>query len=222
MVATMPTMARDGFSDLQVGSGDDGLQRADLPDDPIALFQTWLQLATDAGVREPTAMSLATCGADGQPHCRLVLLRQLDAKGFGFFTNKGSHKAEQLRANARAAATFWWVEPRARQVRIIGDIHELPEADSDTYFHSRPRMAQICSAASPQSQVVKDRSELEAIVAAFADQVGDQQVPRPPHWGGYVLQPRVIEFWQGRDARLHDRFRYQLVEASWQVDRLAP
>jgi len=215
-------MARDAYSDLQVDSGDDGLQRKDLPDDPITLFQSWLQLATDAGVREPNAMSLATCGADGQPHCRVVLLRQLDDKGFGFFTNKDSHKAEQLRANARAAATFWWVEPRARQVRIVGDIQELPEVDSDTYFHCRPRMAQICSAASPQSQVVKDRAELEAIVAAFADKVGDAKVARPPHWGGYTLLPRVIEFWQGRDARLHDRFRYQLADASWQVDRLAP
>lgn len=215
-------MSGDAFSELRIEYGDEALGRADLPVDPVDLFRRWLELARDAGVCEPNAMSLATCDGEGQPHCRVVLLKQLDANGFGFFTNKQSSKGAELRANARAAATFWWVAPRARQVRIEGVISELPEADSLAYFSSRPRDAQLCSAASPQSQVVRDRAELEGIVAAFARQVGDQAVPKPPHWGGYALQPSVMEFWQGRDARLHDRFRYQLGEAGWQLDRLAP
>lgn len=215
-------MAGDAFSDLRIDYGDDALRRADLPADPVDLFARWLDLARDAGVREPNAMSLATCDAQGQPHCRMVLLKQLDTNGFGFFTNKQSGKGEQLRANARAAVTFWWVAPRARQVRIEGVIAELPEADSLAYFLSRPRNAQICSAASPQSRVVADRAELEAMVDAFAKEVGDLAVPKPQHWGGYALLPSVMEFWQGREARLHDCFRYVRGEADWQVDRLAP
>lgn len=215
-------MAGDALSDLRIDYGDDALRRADLPADPVDLFGRWLDLARDAGVREPNAMSLATCGADGQPHCRMVLLKQLDANGFGFFTNKQSGKGEQLRANAKAAATFWWVAPRARQVRIEGVISELPESDSLNYFSSRPRNAQIASAASPQSQVVRDRAQLEGIVDAFAKEVGERAVPKPQHWGGYALLPSIVEFWQGRDARLHDRFRYLRQEAGWLVDRLAP
>jgi pyridoxamine 5'-phosphate oxidase len=215
-------MAENAFSDLRIDYGDEALRRADLPADPLELFQSWMDLAIAAGVREPNAMSVATCGGDGQPHCRVVLLKQFDASGFGFFTNKQSSKADQVRANGRAAATFWWVAPRARQVRVEGVIREMSEADSDAYFASRPRAAQICSAASPQSRVVKDRSELEGIVDAFADQVEGEPVPRPPHWGGYVVVPGVIEFWQGRDARLHDRFRFVLGESGWQADRLAP
>src|SRR5690606_6686911 len=137
--------------------------------------------------------------------CRVVLMKQLDANGVGFFTNKHSNKGEQLRANDRAALTFWWVEPRARQVRLEGRICELPEAVADAYFERRPRWAQLCSAASPQSQIVKDRAELEAIVQDLATRVGEGVVARPPHWGGYALQPERIEFWQGRDGRLHDR-----------------
>ncbi|HEB54489.1 MAG TPA: pyridoxal 5'-phosphate synthase, partial [bacterium] len=157
-------MADDVFRDLRVEYGDDALRRADLPADPIALFRSWLQGAADAGVSEPNGMALATCGPDGQPHCRVVLLRQLDGRGFGFFTNRDSDKGVELRANARAAATFWWPAPRMRQVRIEGVVGELPDADSDAYFAQRPRRAQLCSAASPQSRVVASRAALEALV----------------------------------------------------------
>jgi len=213
-------MTHDEFAELRIDYGDDELRRRDLPTDPVALFREWLQSATDAGVREPNAMSLATCGDDGQPHCRVVLLKQLDEHGFGFFTNKQSDKGEQLRANAKAAATFWWVAPRTRQVRIEGDVFELPEADSDAYFASRPARAQLCSAASPQSRVIRDRAALEQLV----DELGQRAAAlvRPAHWGGYALRPRSIEFWQGRDGRLHDRFRFAREGAGWRVERLAP
>jgi pyridoxamine 5'-phosphate oxidase len=218
----MECMTDESFSELRIDYGDQALRRADLPKDPIDLFRNWMDLAAKAGVREPNAMSLATCSADGQPHCRVVLLKQLDSNGFGFFTNKKSAKGSQLGENVRAAATFWWGGPRARQVRIEGVISELPEADADKYFASRPRRAQLCSAASPQSQVVKDRDELEGIVGALEANYTGQAIRRPDHWGGYALKPHLLEFWQGRDGRLHDRFRFELGAGSWLVDRLAP
>ena len=212
-------MADKGALDLSdVG----GLRRGDLLADPVDLLRQWLDSATAAGVRDANAMSLATCDGEGQPHCRMVLLQQLDANGLGFFTNKNSNKGEQLRANARAAATFWWVEPEARQVRIEGVVRELPEADAQAYFSSRSRLAQLCSAASPQSQVVKDRAELEGLVAALAAQFGDGDISRPAHWGGFALLPERVEFWQERRGRLHDRFQYRLDAGAWRIDRLAP
>ena len=214
-------MNHDEFAELRIDYGDDALRRSDLVDDPVALFRRWLELATEAGVREPNAMALATSDADGQPHCRVVLLKQLDEHGFGFFTNKESDKGQQLRANTKAAATFWWVAPRSRQVRIEGDVVELPESDSDAYFASRPPRAQVCSAASPQSRVVENRASLEKLVDDLEREAGDALV-RPRHWGGYALRPRSIEFWQGRDGRLHDRFRFVREGAGWRVDRLAP
>lgn len=202
--------------------GDVALRRADLPADPIALFRQWLDEATGAGVREPNGMALATCDRDGQPHCRVVLLKQLDERGFGFFTNKRSDKGAQLRDHAKAAATFWWVAPRARQVRVEGRVVELPEADSDAYFLRRPRHARLCSAASPQSRVVESRGALEGLVDQLAEEHRDRDVLRPGHWGGYAVEPSSVEFWQGRDGRLHDRFRYLRAGDGWRVDRLAP
>ncbi|MFK7741336.1 MAG: pyridoxamine 5'-phosphate oxidase [Planctomycetota bacterium] len=210
------------FRELRIDYGDAELRRRDLPEDPLAFFRRWLDEATEAGVREPNAMALATCDGDGQPHCRIVLLKQLDAQGFGFFTNKQSDKGAQLRQNQRAAVTFCWPAPRTRQVRIEGSMVELPESVSDAYFQSRPRRAQLCSAASPQSAVVKDREALEGLVDALEQQVGDGEVRRPERWGGYALRPERIEFWQGRDGRLHDRFRFQLAGTGWLLDRLAP
>ena len=215
-------MPADNFEELRIDYGDVALRRADLPADPVALFRRWLEEATTAGVREPNGMALATSDEAGQPHCRVVLLKQLDAHGFGFFTNKSSDKGRQLQANAKAAATFWWVAPRARQVRVEGVVAELPEADSEAYFRSRPRRAQLCSAASPQSRRVASREALEGLVSDLEVASADIEVHRPAHWGGYSLQPTSVEFWQGRDGRLHDRFRYLREGDDWIVERLAP
>lgn len=215
-------MDRESFSRLRIEYGDTPLARADLPPEPLALFGAWLQAAGAAGVAEPNGMALATCDADGQPHCRIVLLKAVDARGFTFFTNLDSDKGAQLEANPRAAATFWWPAPRNRQVRVTGPVERCDPAEADEYFRSRPRRAQLCSAASPQSRPIAGRAELEQLVAALAARLGEAPVPRPPHWGGYRLVPRALEFWQGRDGRLHDRFRYTRSEAGWQLTRLAP
>jgi pyridoxamine 5'-phosphate oxidase len=215
-------MTTDGFSHLRVEYGDAPLERADLPTAPLVLLRRWLDAATAAGISEPNGMALATVDADGQPQCRIVLLKGLDERGLTFFTNRTSDKGCQLARRPRAAATFWWQLPRNRQVRCAGRIELASDEVSDAYFHSRPRRAQLCSAASPQSQVVADRDQLERIVAALAERVGDGPVPRPPHWGGYVLVPDTIEFWQGRDGRLHDRFRYRAADSGWQIERLGP
>ncbi|MBL9076229.1 MAG: pyridoxamine 5'-phosphate oxidase [Planctomycetes bacterium] len=215
-------MRDDLFSSLRVEYGDTPLTRAEMPADPIDLFRQWLAAATAAGLDEPNGMAFATCGADGQPHCRVVLLKVLDARGFTFFTNRDSDKGRQLAENPRAAATFWWPRPRNRQVRVAGRVEVADDAVSDAYFARRPRRAQICSAASPQSRRIDGRAELEQLVAQLAAEAGDRPIVRPPQWGGYVLVPEVVEFWQGRDGRLHDRFRYRRDGAVWQLDRLAP
>jgi pyridoxamine 5'-phosphate oxidase len=144
------------------------------------------------------------------------------AGGLSFFTNHDSDKGHELAANPRAAATFWWTDPRNRQVRVEGAVARASNAAADAYFAGRPRRAQLCSAASPQSREVAGRAELEALVAALAARLGDGPVPRPAHWGGYVLAPEVVEFWQGRDSRLHDRFRYTRAANGWRRVRLAP
>ncbi|MEZ6038193.1 MAG: pyridoxamine 5'-phosphate oxidase [Planctomycetota bacterium] len=216
----------DQFSDVRIEYGDEPLRRVDVPATPWPLFAQWLEAATKAGVSEPNAMSLATCDAAGQPHCRVVLCKRVDERGLLFFTNQASNKGDELRANPRAAVTFWWGLPRNRQVRVEGAIVEAEAAESDQYFWSRPRRAQLCSAASPQSRVVKGRAELERLVDELEQQVGDGVVPRPAHWGGYLLRPTSIEFWQGRNGRLHDRLRYLAGDggagAAWRIERLAP
>lgn len=215
-------MAADPFSRLRIEYGDEPMDLASLPADPLVLFQEWLAAAERAGVNEPNGMALATCDRDGQPHCRIVLLKGLDGRGLTFFTNKQSDKGAQLAANPRAAATFWWPAPRNRQVRLVGSVAHADDAAADEYFASRPRRAQLCSAASPQSRVVAGREELERRVEALAAASGAGPIARPPHWGGYMLTPTAIEFWQGRDGRLHDRCRYVAAGGAWRIEQLAP
>jgi pyridoxamine 5'-phosphate oxidase len=200
------------------------LRRADLDPDPISQFLRWFEDAEAAGIALPNAMALATTGADGQPSVRYVLLRDADQRGFVFYTNHGSRKGRQLEENPRAAIVFLWKE-LDRQVSLSGGVRRVEDDESDAYFATRPREAQIGAWASAQSSVLRDRRELEDRVGDMSARFRDAPIPRPPHWGGYRLSPDAVEFWQGRPFRLHDRFLYTRdadEETGWRVERLSP
>jgi pyridoxamine 5'-phosphate oxidase len=201
-----------------------GLEEGDLAPTWSAMLSRWLDDAEAGGVREPNAMVVATAGADGRPNVRTVLLKGLDADGLTFFTNYDSAKGRELAVNPVASVLFPWVDLQ-RQVRLTGAVRKLDAAASDAYFASRPYGSRIGAAASPQSQVVADRAALDAawdaLVARYPDPPGD--VPRPEEWGGYVVTPDTVEFWQGRPDRLHDRLVYRRGDdGSWRTERLAP
>jgi pyridoxamine 5'-phosphate oxidase len=200
------------------------LERADLLDDPIEQFLAWLADAEATGIPLPNAVALATADAEGRPTVRHVLLRSADDRGFVFYTNRESRKGWQLEENPHAAIVVLWRE-LDRQVSLTGRVGRVADDESDAYFATRPREAQVGAWASPQSAVIADRDELERKVAEVASRFAGADVPRPAHWGGYRLVPDSIEFWQGRAFRLHDRFRYERDTAAptgWRVDRLAP
>lgn len=197
-----------------------GLDRDDVHSDPMTQWQRWYDEAESAGVTEPNAMTLSTIGADGIPDSRVVLARGADERGFVFYTNLESVKSRQLEAGG-ASAVFAWLDLH-RQVRVRGSVERVSEAESDGYFASRPRGSQIGAWASPQSRPIADRAALERLVEETTRRFEGVDVPRPPYWGGFVLRPIAFEFWQGRPSRLHDRFRYALVDSSWSVERLAP
>lgn len=200
------------------------LTESDLLDDPIELFRRWFADAQAANLPQPDAMTLATVDADGRPSARVVLLKGVDARGFQFFTNYESRKAGELDGDGRAALALVWI-PLQRQVRVVGDVTRLSAAESDAYFATRPRGSQIGAWASQQSRAVSDRGVLEARVAELEARYDGVPVPRPPHWGGYLVAPREIEFWQGRRNRLHDRFAYTRERAdggAWTRARLQP
>lgn len=196
------------------------LDVGDLPTDPIAGFQHWFGDAERAGVAEPTAMTLATVGSDGTPSARVVLLKGLDGGGFTFFTDFRSRKGLDLDAHPTACLLFFWPELE-RQVRITGKVTKVSEAEASAYYRSRPLGSRLGAWASHQSSVIPDRAALEARVADAARQLGDDP-PLPPHWGGFQVDPDEIEFWQGRESRLHDRLRYRKGETGWVVERLSP
>jgi pyridoxamine 5'-phosphate oxidase len=196
------------------------LDRAMLAPDPIAQFAGWCE-AAEAEVPLPDAMTLATVDSDGAPDARMVLLKGFGPDGFRFFTNHESAKAEQLGANSRAALVVYWRE-LDRQVRIRGVVERLSDAESDAYFATRPRDSQLGAWASPQSRPLRDRSELDARLREVADRFGEDEVPRPAHWGGYVLHHDQVEFWQGQVGRLHDRFAYRRDGDGWLIERLGP
>ena len=197
------------------------LTEAMLGDDPLACFEDWWEQAKTCGMVEPTAMTLATVDAMGRPDARIVLLKGIEDHRFVFYTNYASEKGQQLAAHPQACLVFWW-ELMARQVRVRGEVEKLPAETSDAYFASRPRGSQLGAWASAQSSELTDRAQLEARVAEMEERFGDDEVPRPEHWGGYGLKPAEIEFWQGRTDRLHDRFVYQRERGSWAVHRLYP
>ena len=197
------------------------LRRADLDPDPIVQVRRWLADADVAGVPLANAIALATADEDGAPSVRHVLLRGVTDEGFTFFTNRASPKRRDLAANPRAAFTLLWRE-LDRQITVRGDVVELSDRDSDAYFSSRPREAQVGAWASRQSEPLRDRAELEERLAAATARFEGADVPRPPFWGGYLLRPTAAECWQGRRFRLHDRFRYTREGASWRIERLSP
>ncbi len=197
------------------------LDEASLPAEPLQLFAAWLGDAEASGMTDPNAMTLATAGADGRPSARTMLLRGADNAGFRFYGNASSLKGRQLAENRQAQLLFYW-RGLGRQVLIHGAVSELSEAESDAYFDSRPRQSQIGAWSSDQGSVIADRAELLARVEQNAARFEGGPVPRPPFWGGYLVEPQAIEFWQASEFRLHDRFVYRRDNGGWVAERLSP
>jgi pyridoxamine 5'-phosphate oxidase len=197
------------------------LRRKDLDADPETQFRRWYEEA-ETVVDMPEAVALATAAADGRPSVRMVLAKGLDERGFKFHTGHGSRKARELSENQRGALLFYW-HPLGRQVRIEGPVERVSDEESEVYFRTRPRDGQIAAWASSQSEVLGSRDDLDARVREFEREFEGQDVPLPPHWGGYRLVPETWEVWQHRDSRLHDRFRYRRQDSgAWMIERLAP
>lgn len=193
----------------------------EVQNDPVRQFDQWFREALKAEVHEPNAMTLATAGKNGQPSARIVLLKGYDPKGFVFYTNYNSRKSLQLQENPLAAMIFFWPELE-RQVRIEGRTEKIEAELSEQYFNSRPLGNRLGAWVSPQSEVIPDRTYLENRLQEYMERYPDEKVPRPEHWGGYRLYPELIEFWQGRPNRLHDRLCFTKKEDSWSMSRLAP
>jgi pyridoxamine 5'-phosphate oxidase len=211
------------IADIRREYSRDGLRRADLDANPITQFQKWFEqvLAAQPDRPDANAMTLATADKSGRPFARIILLKGVDERGFFFFTNYDSRKGRELAANANAALTFYWADFE-RQVCVAGSVQKISREESEKYFKSRPRGSQLAAWASNQSDVVKDRAALEAKWSEMEKKFPGE-IPLPPNWGGYVLKPERLEFWQGRPSRLHDRFQYaRQPDNSWKLERLAP
>ena len=198
-----------------------GLDKADVDPDPIVQFHRWFEKVIEADLHEPNAMILATATTEGKPSARIVLLKGYDERGFVFYTNYEGRKAKEIEANPRCALLFYWGELE-RQVRIEGRARRLSGEESDAYFASRPRGSRLGAWASEQSRPVEDRRILEERVRSLDAEYEGREIPRPPFWGGYRVEPDTIEFWQGRESRLHDRLVYLRNEGEWKIVRLQP
>ena len=192
----------------------------EVPQDPFVLFHHWFQEAVEAKIYEPNAMVLSTV-IENQPSSRVVLLKQLDERGFSFFTNYESRKGKEMAENEKVALNFWWTTME-RQVRIEGIVEKLSEEESNAYFHSRPATSRLGAWVSEQSTIIASRAILQERQAHFDAQYPEGEIERPPHWGGYLVRPTFIEFWQGRPSRLHDRLAFTKNEENWEMFRLSP
>ena len=198
-----------------------GLVEKDLARDPFRQFEKWFQEAQAAKIAEPNAMVLATAAKDGRPSTRTVLLKNVDGRGFVFYSNYESRKGRELEANARASLLFPWIAME-RQVIVEGSVTKVAREESEAYFHSRPRASQLAAWVSAQSTIISGRRILEDSLKALEQKYAGQDVPLPPHWGGWRLMPETVEFWQGRRSRLHDRLRFRREKDGWIVERLSP
>ncbi len=199
----------------------EALTESEVSENPIDQFKEWFEKALSADLLDPNAMTLSTAGNDGVPSSRTVLLKGVDAEGFRFYTNYKSRKGKELEENPRAAICFYW-PPHERQVRIQGEVQKLGRDESETYFHQRPRQSQISTWASQQSTKVASREELISRFKEMEKRYEGEEIPLPDFWGGYILKPNRIEFWQGRTGRMHDRICYEKEKDGWTRFRLAP
>ena len=197
------------------------LDEQDVDVNPIYQFERWLNQAMKANALEPNAMNLSTVGLDMKPSSRIVLLKKVTSKGFIFFSNYESRKASQIKENPNVSLTFIWHELE-RQIRIEGIATKISEKESDSYFETRPTASKLGAWASPQSQIIPNRLYLEELVFNFEKKFNGKNINRPKSWGGYIIKPELMEFWQGRESRLHDRIQYKWVENKWLITRLAP
>ena len=198
------------------------LIETEIESDPLSQFEKWWRDAVSAEIPEVNAMTVATASADGMPSARTMLLKGFSQQGFLFFTNYNSYKGQQLSENPRACLVFFWKELE-RQVRITGIVTRASDAESDEYFNSRPVASQVGAIVSPQSQVIDSRQWLDDRNKKLTNELSKEKIQRPTHWGGFLLRPVIIEFWQGRPGRLHDRIQYSLSDdGGWKIDRLAP
>lgn len=210
------------IADLRKDYSSQTLFEHDVESNPVDQFQKWWSQAINSQIEEPNAMTVATASADGVPAARIMLLKGFSKEGFVFFTNYKSYKGVHLQENPKACLVFFWKELE-RQVRITGLVQKLDERDSDEYFHSRPKGSQIGAWASAQSQVIESREWLDEKYAEVTEEFKDKELTRPPHWGGFLVRPVIMEFWQGRPSRLHDRIQYTLTEGgAWKIERLSP
>jgi pyridoxamine 5'-phosphate oxidase len=212
----------DSIADIRKNYSKKKLSEKKVSKDPVKQFEKWWKEARAAKIIEPNAMTLATASAEALPSARIVLLKGVSEKGFVFFTNYDSYKGRQLAENPRACLVFLWKELE-RQVRITGLVNKLTAAESDAYFNSRPKASQLGAITSPQSQVINSREWLDEQYRSLKKKTKKERIERPPHWGGFIVRPVVVEFWQGRPSRLHDRIQYSLEDdGAWRVERLAP